>query len=114
MSWPAPFADLERYASFALPTEAQRMARRLDASLEELTELYQALLGRMEALAQHLAQWPVDELPAEQRPLLWLGLAFMEAAVAVELFKDPDVPDSLAASALEVDVEGLERQWRSA
>lgn len=114
MAWPAAFQDLERYAGFALPTEAQRMARRLAASLDELTGLYRTLLPRMEAIAEHLAQWPVDELPAEQRPLLWLGLMFMEAAVAVELFKDPDVPESLGASSLEVDVEGIERQWRTA
>jgi hypothetical protein len=114
MAWPAPFEDLARFESFALPTEGQRMARRLAASMDELTAFYRALLPRMEAIAAHLAQWPVDALPVSQRPLLWLGLMFMEAAVAVELFKDPDVPDSLGAAALEVDVEGIERKWQSA
>lgn len=113
VAFPAPFAELSRFAAFALPTEAQRMQKRLASSLAELTELYQALLPRMEALVEHLSQWEVDRLPDEQLPLLWLGLMFMEAAVAVELFKSPDVPESLAATALRVDVEGIERRWAS-
>lgn len=109
--FPAPFADLSRFAAFALPTEAQRLQKRLGSSMDDLTDLYQTLLGRMEALVEHLGQWDVDRLPDEQLPLLWLGLMFMEAAVAVELFKDPDVPESLSATALRVDVEGIERRW---
>lgn len=113
-TFPAGFEDLEPFAEFALPTEAQRMARRLATPQATLVALYQTLLPRMEALAEHLAAWPVDDMPPDQRPLLWLGLMFMEAAVAVELFKNPDVPESLDARALTVYDEGIERRWRSA
>lgn len=109
--FPAPFADLSRFAAFALPTEAQRMEKRLASSMADLADIYQTLLPRMEALVEHLGQWEVDRLPDDQLPLLWLGLMFMEAAVAVELFKNPDVPESLGAGALRVDVEGIERRW---
>lgn len=34
----------------------------------------------------YLDQWPLAELPAEQRPLLYLALSFMEAAMAIECF----------------------------
>ena len=39
---------------------------------------------------------------------------FMEAAVCVELFKSPDVPESLAAEHMQVYIEGIERQTGSA
>ena len=49
-------------------------------------------------------------MPAEQKPLLYLGLMFMEAAVCVELFKGPDVQESLGAEHLDVLSETMERR----
>lgn len=109
-TWPAGFKDLERFVPWALPTENARMRKRLASSMIELTDYYRALLPRMEALAEHLARWPLESLPAEQKPLLYLGLMFMEAAVSVELFKDPDVPESLGADHIDVLSETMERR----
>ena len=109
-AWPAEFQDLQRFAPWALATEDARMRKRLASSMTELTDFYRALLPRMEALAEHLAQYPLESLPAAQKPLLYLGLMFMEAAVCVELFKDPDVPESLGAEHIEVLSETLERR----
>ncbi|MGE0811323.1 MAG: hypothetical protein AB7N69_12030 [Immundisolibacter sp.] len=108
--WPAEFKDLQRFAPWALPTENGRMRKRLASSMTELTDYYSALLPRMEALAAHLSQWPLDTLPAAQKPLLYLGLMFMEAAVCVELFKGPDVQESLGAEHLDVLSETMERR----
>lgn len=109
-AWPTEFKDLERFAPWALPTENARMRKRLASSMAELTDYYTTVLARMEALADHLSRWPLESLPAEQKPLLYLGLMFMEAAVCVELFKDPDVPESLAADHIEVLSETMERR----
>lgn len=109
-AWPVEFKDLQRFAPWALPTEADRMRKRLASGMTELTDFYSAVLPRMEALAKHLAQYPLESLPAPQKPLLYLGLMFMEAAVCVELFKDPDVPESLGAEHIEVLSETLERR----
>lgn len=109
-AWPTEFRDLERFAPWALATEDARMRKRLASSMTELTDYYTAVLPRMEALADHLSQWPLESLPAEQKPLLYLGLMFMEAAVSVELFKDPDVPESLAADHIDVLSETMERR----
>jgi hypothetical protein len=109
-AWPAEFKDLERFAPWALPTEEARMHKRLSSSMIELTDYYRTVLPRMEALAEHLSQFSIDDLPAVQKPLLYLGLMFMEAAVSVELFKDPDVPESLGAEQLDVLSETMERR----
>lgn len=109
-AWPLEFKDLQRFAPWALATEDARMRKRLTSSMTELTDFYSALLPRMEALAEHLARWPLEQLPAEQKPLLYLGLMFMEAAVCVELFKDPDVPESLSADNIGVLSETMERR----
>lgn len=111
---PEPFADLEPYAGWARPNERERLQLRLESSLAQLTAFYQAMLPRMEALAGHLATYPVDDLPPPERRLLQLGLMFMEAAVCVELFKSPDVPDSLAARHMQVYTEGIERETGAA
>lgn len=107
---PVEFADLERFMPWALATEDARMRKRLASSMVELTDYYRTLLPRMEALAEHLAKFSIDALPAEQKPLLYLGLMFMEAAVCVELFKGPDVLESLGAEHLDVLSETMERR----
>ena len=85
------------------------MARRIGASMAELTDYYSTLLPRMEAIAAHLDQWDLPDLPDEEKPLLYLGMMYMEAAVAVELFKDPDVPEASPAEKLTVLTEHAER-----
>lgn len=99
---PAPFADLAPFAAWALPTEDARMRRRLACSMDEVDAFYRALLPRMQAIATHLDRWPLADLPVEQRPLLYLALAFMEAAMAVEAFHHPDVPEGIGARHLEI------------
>ena len=94
---PEPFAHLTPYRDWALATEDARMRRRFAVSMEELTDYYKALLPEIEPIAQHLEQWPLAEIPAEQKPLLYLAMMFMEAAMSVEFFYEPDVPEALGA-----------------
>ncbi|MEL0082939.1 MAG: hypothetical protein VW985_07870 [Gammaproteobacteria bacterium] len=106
---PSEFADLEQFADWGEPTEAARMARRISASMAELTEYYSTMLPRMEEIAAYLDQWDLPDLPESAKTLLYMGLMYMEAAVAVELFKDPDVPESSPAEKLTVLTEHGER-----
>jgi hypothetical protein len=99
---PAPFTHLEPWAAWALPTEDARMRHRLRSRMDDIAAFYRALLPQMPAIAQHLDQWPLATLPAGQRPLLYLALAFMEAAMAVEAFRDPDVPEGISAEHMAV------------
>lgn len=90
---PALWADLEPLASrFALPTEAQRAQRHREAEYAELEALYRTLLPRVPAILEALNAKPLDGLDAGEQRLLWLTLAFVEAAVAVERFQCADMP----------------------
>ena len=99
---PEPFAHLEAWLPFALPSEDARMRRSLSACMDELLGLYKALVGEMPAIAAHLDQWPLAELPAEQKPLLYLALSFMESAMAVEAFHQPGPPHATTPESMVV------------
>lgn len=101
---PAQFHDLEHWAAqWALLTEAARSARRVSSEYHDLEAFYHALLPRMEAVLEYLKDLPAGgDLPAPARRLMDLGCAFMEVAPAVELFKQPRVPDGFAAERFEV------------
>ena len=94
---PEPFAHLTPYREWALSTEDERMRRRFASTMDELTNYYKALLPEIGPIAKHLEQWPLSDIPAEQKPLLYLAMMFMEAAMSVEFFYEPDVPEALGA-----------------
>lgn len=92
---PRDFYDLEPFAGRwpAGATTDERYAQRAGASMEELRALYAAILPRMDAIFEHLDQTPFDEeLSSEDQRLYRLALLGAEAASAVEVFNQPDVP----------------------
>lgn len=101
---PGDFHDLEQWAAlWALPTEAARNHRRVNGDYHDLEAFYHALLPRMEAVLAYLGQFPADAaLPAPARRLMHLGCAFMEVAPAVELFKEPRVPEAFPPERFEI------------
>ena len=50
MSLPPEFADLEPFADWCLETEAERYAKRLASSMDELQAFYDAAFPRLEAM----------------------------------------------------------------
>ncbi len=90
---PEEFADLERFIDWSLPTERERNARRLASSIEEIKELYQAMVPRTEAILEYLDRFELGKLPEREQRLLNLTLALAEVANAVELYKNPAVID---------------------
>ncbi len=91
--FPAPFADLEPVAAWALPTETQRARKRRDSTMAEIRACYDAILPRMDAILDYLNELPLDNMPEDAQRLLHLTLALAEIATAVELFKQPLVTD---------------------
>ena len=81
---PKRFSDLEPFMEWSLPTEAQRIAMRLDRSDEELRSFYNAMLPKLDDIAQYLNQFPLDRMPNEAERLLDLAKSFMEVAQSVE------------------------------
>ena len=85
---PAGFDDLVRFTDkWILPTEAARHSTRLSSTFEDLTDLYNTMLPRMDALITHLDSYKLGEMPEKESNLMDLAFSFMEVTTAVELFK---------------------------
>jgi hypothetical protein len=103
-TFPAPFADLEPYADWALETEAERYAKRLGSTMDELQAFYDAAFPRLEEATAYLDALDLNALPEEATRLLWLMYSLVNASFPVEVWRQPRVPDSGAAS-MDVVVE---------
>lgn len=90
---PAGFEDLAEFADWALPTERQRHAKRVNTPLPQIERVYHALLPRIEEAIAHLDQFPLDALPQPERNLQLLTMVFVEVSPSVELLRSPTVPD---------------------
>jgi hypothetical protein len=95
---PAEFADLEAFADWAIPTEKARYAKRLASTMDELQAFYDAAFPRLESATAYLGQFDVDALPDDAKRLLWLYCALVTVSFPVEVWRQPRVPDSGAAS----------------
>jgi hypothetical protein len=92
---PEQFASLERFvAKWDKPGTAERYAVRLASTIEELQDFHDALLPQMAAIRAYLDSKPLDALSDAERRLGRLAFAWVSAAEAVEVFKQPRVPDS--------------------
>ncbi len=96
--FPADFADLEPFAQWSLPTESERFALRLANTMDTLQAFYDAAFPRLDAAMDHLDQYPLDALPEPERRLLWLLNSLMTVSFPIEVWRQPRVPDSGAAS----------------
>ena len=95
---PPTFADLEAYADWCLETEAERYAKRLSSTMDELQAFYDAAFPRLEAAMAHLDEHELSALPDDAKHLLWLCYSLVNASFPVEVWRQPRVPDSGAAS----------------
>jgi hypothetical protein len=92
---PEQFADLLRFvAKWDKPGTAERYAVRLASTMEELQDFHDALLPRMAVIRAYLDGKSFDAYSDADRRLGRLAFAWISAAEAVEVFKQPRVPDS--------------------
>jgi len=97
-TFPPEFADLEPYADWAIPTERARYAKRIASTMDELQAFYDAAFPRLEDAAAYLEQLDVDTMPDDAKRLLWLYCSLVTVSFPVEVWRQPRVPDSGAAS----------------
>lgn len=90
---PAAFRDLAPLIDWALATESERMQKRRSSTMEEILAFYNAMLPRMEAITDYFIQFPADRMPVEAQTLFQLSLSLIEVANAVELYKQPRLPN---------------------
>lgn len=91
---PHQFAELERYLEWALPTEPERYLKRINSSMEDLREFYEAVVLRAEEARKYLDDYEYPDLPPEALRLLWMLFSLIAVAYAVDVFGQPRVPDS--------------------
>src|SRR3954447_12860038 len=103
-SLPAEFADLQPYADWSLATERERYAKRLASTMDEMQAFYDAVFPRLEDALAYLDQFEYPALPDEAKDLLNLMYSLVNASFPVEVWRQPRVPDSGAAS-MDVIVE---------
>ena len=95
---PEPFADLEPFLGWALPTEKERQQKRVSSAMGAIQAFYDAILPRMNVIIDYLDQFPLNAMPADAQRLLHLTFSLAEIAPAVELFKQPSVADGYDAT----------------
>jgi hypothetical protein len=103
-SLPPEFADLEPYASWCLPTEAERFSKRLASSMDEMQAFYDAAFPRLEDVLAYLDTLDLNALPEDSGRLLMLSYSLINVSFPVEVWRQARVPDSGAAS-IDVIVE---------
>jgi hypothetical protein len=70
--------------------------------MAELQAFYDAAFPRLEAAMEHLDGYELDALPDDATHLLWLCYSLVNASFPVEVWRQPRVPDSGAASMDEI------------
>ena len=85
---PTEFADLEPFAAtWCLPTEPERWARRLASTMEEMQAFYDACFPRAEAAMKHLDRYPLDALPDDALRLMELLESLALVSYPVEVWQ---------------------------
>ncbi|MEM8563009.1 MAG: hypothetical protein AAGF57_12275 [Pseudomonadota bacterium] len=99
MTLPSMFADLERFGDkWDLPDYNARYEARLTSSMDELTDFFETILNRIDAIKAYLDDIPLTEYSDEDKCLARLMFAFGVVGPAVEIFRTQRVPDSGATS----------------
>jgi hypothetical protein len=101
---PAEFADLEGFSDWSLEFERERYAKRLSSSMDEMQSFYDAAFPRLEAIIEYVDRFDLNALPDDASRLLWLSYSLVNVSFPVEVWRQPFVPDSGAAS-MDVVVE---------
>ena len=95
---PPEFAELEPFASWSLETERERYAKRLSSTMDEVQQFYDAAFPRLDEAMVYLDKFELSALPEDAQRLLWLCYSLVNASFPVEVWRQPRVPDSGAAS----------------
>ena len=92
---PPGFSDLEPFvADWCLDSEPERYAKRLSSTMDEIQEFYDAVMPRVGDAIAYLEKFPLDELPEDAWRLLKLLYSLILMSFAVEIWKQPYIPDT--------------------
>ena len=87
---PGDFADLEPFAaSWCLPSEPERWARRLSSTMEEMQTFYDACFPRADDAIRYCDQFSLDEMPEDAARLLQLLYSLALVSYPIEVWQHP-------------------------
>ena len=96
---PSGFSDLEPFAEkWCLASERERWAARMSSTMQQMQELYDAILPRVQDALAYCDKFPLDDMPEDAVHLLQLIYSFVIVSFPVELWGQPHVPDTLGTS----------------
>ena len=96
---PEQFAELEPFVDmWSLASESERYAQRLGSTMDEMQTFYDAIVPRADEAMTYLEQFPLDALPDEALALLHLLYSMIQVSFPVEVWRQPRVPDTGAAT----------------
>ncbi len=92
---PPEFSDLEPFVEdWCLDSESERYAKRLSSTMGEIQAFYDAIFPRAEEAMVYLEKFPIDDLPEDAFRLLKLLYSLILMSFAVEVWKQPYIPDT--------------------
>ena len=97
MALPAEFAELEPWSEWIIETEADRYAKRLASTMEEMQAFYDTVFPRADEAMTYLDKFPLSDLPEAGLNLLHLLYSLVMVSFPVEVWGQPRIPDSGAA-----------------
>ena len=96
---PPQFSDLEAFAKeWCLASEPERYAKRLSSTMDQMQAFYDAFFPRAEEAIVYLESFPLDDLPEDALRLLQLLYSLILVSFAVEIWRQPYIPDTGTAS----------------
>ena len=89
---PAQFADLQHWADqWGHGKRSERMRQRVTSRYEDVESFYKAVHPRMPEILEYLNNIPLSNMTPSAQALLRLGMAMIECARCVEVWKAVDI-----------------------
>ncbi|MFC9875469.1 hypothetical protein [Nocardia salmonicida] len=96
---PDEFADLEQFAApWCLSSETERYDRRLNSTMTEMQRFYDAIATRAEDALTYCDKFSIDDMPEDAKNLMYLLYSMIQVSFPVEVWRQPRIPDTGAAS----------------
>jgi hypothetical protein len=89
---PPEFADPGAFSDWCLPTEAERYAKRLASSMQEMQAFYDAITRAAEEAIAYCDKFPLDDMPEDVLNLMHLLYSMIMVSFPVECWKQPRCP----------------------
>ena len=90
---PAGFSSLLGFTDWIADNESERVEKRLNASMPEAQEFYDAMTGELERIMGYLKTRPADDVSPVDQNLVHLVFSLNEIAQSVEIYGQGAVVD---------------------